>query len=217
MKKRLCILASLVVLSVVSAYASGRWNLSIVPTFLIPSALTIVGSFFVLVPHPRDSSLWNRWPTRLSLLALVWLLLLLPSLRGDGYFEMGRRAHIRSLFTPELIAEVRETALKQSAQKDYFDSVVLSQSDLPAAVGNSAWLFPDRATCFFDPQGRLASVCLTWGGGLLSRHGLILSDEQIPFQGFGEHFTDDQGRDIEVYTTHYFPLYPGSYILMDAH
>lgn len=201
-----------------TAYSSGRWAFSLmVPPQAIPAFLSLVASLLLLVPRTGDSSFWNRWHTRFGMLGLCWLFLIAPSLADDGFFKMGRRAHIRSLFSPELIAEVKASASKLSARKSYFGVVSLSPSDLPLAVGSTTWGFPGDASCAFDDAGRLTSVDLTWGGGLIAHHGLVISDKQIPLNGEGFHFTDDQGRDIVEHPQRYYPLYPGSYILIDNH
>jgi hypothetical protein len=44
---------------------------------------------------------------------------------------------------------------------------------------------------------------------------LVITGEEIPFRGFGWHSEDAQGRDVVTYTERYYPLYPGSYILID--
>lgn len=216
MKFRICLLAALVLVTAGTAYSSGRWAFFLYdPPVLIPAFLSLLASLLLLVPRTGDSSFWNRWHTRFGALGLCWLFLMAPSLTGDGFFEMGRRAHIRSLFTPDLIAEVVASASKLSSRKSQFGSVRLAPADLPLAVGSTAWRFPGFASCTFDDAGRLTSVDLTWGSALISHHGLVISDEQIPFHGEGYHFTDDQGRDIVEYPRRYFPLYPGSYILID--
>jgi hypothetical protein len=74
---------------------------------------------------------------------------------------------------------------------------------------------PGHASCGFNEQGKLASVHLTWGSALVSHHGLVITGEEIPFRGFGWHSEDAQGRDVVTYTERYYPLYPGSYILID--
>lgn len=218
MKFRICLLAVLVLFTAATAYSSGRWAFFlIVPPVLIPAFLSLIASVLLLVPRTGDSSFWNHWHTRFGALGLCWLFLMAPSLASDGFFEMGRRAHIRSLFSPELISEVRTAASKLSARKSQSGYVRLSPADLPAAVGSTAWRFPGHASCAFDGAGRLTSVDLTWGGALISHHGLVISDEDIPFHGEGYHSTDDQGRDTVEYPRRYYPLYPGSYILIDDH
>ncbi len=218
MKLRVCILASLVLITAATAYVSGRWAFFlIVPPVIIPALLALFVSLVVVVPRRGDSSVWNQRYFRFSALALCWLLLLLPSFFGDGYFEMGRRAHVRSLFSAELVADVRVAASKLAARKNQFGRVTLTDADLPSAVGETSWRFPDDASCSFDDESRLTSVDLIWGGGLISHHGIVISDEQIPFHGSGMHFTDDQGRDIVEYAHRYYPHHPGSYILIDDH
>jgi len=218
MKFRISLLAVLVLVTAATAYSSGRWAFFlIVPPVIIPAFLSLVASLLLLVPRTGDSSFWNRWHTRFSALGLCWLFLMAPFLAGDGFFEIGRRAHIRSLFSPELIAELRASASKLSARKSQFGDVSLSPADLPLAVGSTAWRFPGHASCAFDDAGRLTSVYLTWGGALIAHHGLVISDEHIPLNGEGYHFTDDQGKDIVEHPRRYYPLYLGSYILIDDH
>ena len=220
MKFRICLLAVLVLATAATAYSTGRWAffLPMGPPVLIPGFLSLVASLLLLVPGTGDSSFWNRWHTRLGALGLCWLFVMAPSLAGDGFFEIGRRAHIRSFVSPELIAEIRTSASKLSARiKSPFGDVILSRADLPQAVGSTAWRFPGQASCTFDGAGRLTSVDLIWGGAPIAHHGLVISDEHIPFHGEGYHGTDDQGRDIVEYPRRYYPLYPGSYILIDEH
>ena len=218
MKLRVCILAALVLITAATAYVSGRWAFFlIVPPVIIPRLLALFMSLVVVVPRSGDSSVWNQRYFRFSSLAVCWLLLLLPSFFGDGYFEMGRRAHVRSLFSAELVADVRVAASKLAARKDQFGSVTLTAADLPAAVGGTSWRFPGHASCTFDDENKLTFVDLIWGGALISHHGIVISDEPIPFHGSGMHFTDDQGRDIVEYPQRYFPHHPGSYILIDDH
>lgn len=217
MKRRIIILAGLVLLAAVTSYASGRWAFFplMLPPVLLPVFLSLIATLFVLVPRKGDASIWNRWFVRLAVVVLCWAFLCWPLSLGDGYFEMGRRAHIRSLFTPELIAELRGAAAKLSARKAEIGGVKLSDADLPAAVGGTGWGMPGHASCGFNKEGRLSSVHLTWGGALISHHGLVISDEEIPFRGTGFHFTDERGQDMVYYTERYYPLYPGSYIFID--
>ncbi len=216
MKRRTFILAGLTLLTAFTAYASGRWGFFfIVPPEFIPAFLTLLAAVGMLLPCRSAVPFWKRWMIRIAALAACWFFLRLPSYWGDGYFEMGRRDHIRSLFTPELIAELRGTASKLSARKDEFGSVDLSDADLPAAVGGTFWGMPGHASCGFNKEGKLSSVHLTWGAALIAHHGLVISDEEIPFRGFGFHFTDEHGQDIVYYPERYYPLYPGSYIFMD--
>lgn len=216
MKRRLCILAGLVLLAAATAYAGGRWALFpfLLPPELLAVFLSLIATLFVLLPRRGDASIWNRWFVRLPVVVLCWSFLGLPLYLGDGYFEMGRRAHIRSLFTPELIAELRASASKLSARKHLFGSVDLSDVDLPSAVGRTFWGMPGHASCGFSKEGRLSSVTLTWGSGLISHHGLVISEEEIPFRGTGFHMTE-HGQDIVYYPERYYPLYPGSYIFLD--
>jgi len=216
MKLRIRNLTGLVLLTAFTSYASGRWAFFlIVPPVLIPAFLSLIASVFVLVPCRGDASIWNRWFVRIAALILCWFFLCLPLYLGDGYFEMGRRAHIRSLFTPELIAELRDTVSKLSSRKDQYNSVRLSNADLPPAISGTFWGMPGHASCGFNKEGKLSSVNLTWGSALISHHGLVISDKEIPFHGYGYHFTDEQGRDIVDYPERYYPLYPGSYIFID--
>jgi hypothetical protein len=218
MKLRVCILAALVLITAATAYVSGRWAFFlIVPPMIIPGLLALFVSLVVVVPRTGDSSVWNQRYFRFSSLAFCWLLLLLPSLFGDGYFQMGRRAHVRSLFSAELVADVRVAASKLAARKDQFGRVTLTDADLPSAVGGTSWRFPGNASCSFDEESRLTSVELIWGGALISHHGIVISDEPVPFHGSGMHFTEDQGRDIIEYAQRYYLHRPGSYILIDAH
>lgn len=118
MKLRVVILIVLTLTTVSTAYVSGRWNwFVIIPPVIIPACLMLITSLLVICPRHGDASAWNQRLVRFSALALCWLVALLPSLMGDGYFEMGRRAHIRSLFSPELVAEVRAAASKLSTKK----------------------------------------------------------------------------------------------------
>lgn len=218
MKLRVVILIVLTLTTVSTAYVSGRWNwFVIIPPVIIPACLMLITSLLVICPRHGDASAWNQRLVRFSALALCWLVALLPSLMGDGYFEMGRRAHIRSLFSPELVAEVRAAASKLSTKKTEFGSVRLSDGDLPKAIGDSPSRFPGYASCTFDAQGELSSVFLIWGGALVSHHGLLITDKQIPFYGHPTHSTDDRGQVVAEYYQRYYPLYPGSYILIDEH
>jgi hypothetical protein len=92
---------------------------------------------------------------------------------------------------------------------------VLLDADLPAAVGGTFWGMPGHASCGFNKEGKLDSVNLTWGGALIAHHGLVISEEEIPFRGTGFHFTDERGQDIVNYPERYYPLYPGAYIFID--
>ncbi len=216
MKRRICILAGLVLLTAATSYAGGRWAFFplMLPPVLLPVFLSLIATLFVLVPRRGDASIWNRWFVRLPVVVLCWSFLCLPSYLDDGYFEMGRRAHIRSLFTPELIAELRGTVSKMSARKGEFGSVDLSDADLPAEVGGTFWGMPGHASCRFNKEGKLSSVNLTWGSALVAHHGLVISDKEIPFRGTGFHITK-QGQDLVYYPKRYYPLYPGSYIFID--
>ncbi|MGV3659184.1 MAG: hypothetical protein ACO1TE_03345 [Prosthecobacter sp.] len=218
MKLRIAVLAGLTLLTAFTSYASGRGYFElIVPPVLIPAFLTLLAAVWVLLPCRTGGPWWKRWMIRVAALAGCLFFLGLPAYvePGIGYFEMGRRDHIRSLFTPELIAELRASVSKLSARRDKQGSVDLSAADLPPAVARTPWGAPGHAYCSFDEQDRLASVVLTWGGALIAHHGLVISDEQIPPRGYGYHGPGDQGEDIVVYTEHYYPLYPGSYVFID--
>lgn len=213
MKLRICILAGLALLTAFTAYAGGRWAvLFLIPPVFIPAFLWLLAALWVLLPCRDGGPFWKRWLLRLAALAGCLAFLWLPFFMGDGYYEMGLRAHIRSLFTPELIAELRGTVSKLSARKDEHGYVRLKATDLPPAVCATAWGTPGGASCSFDEKGGLKSVQLTWGSALISHHGLVISDEPIPFRGTGFHGGD---QDMVYYTEWYYPLHPGSYIYID--
>lgn len=216
MKRRTCILAGLALLTAFTAYASGRWGLFlIVPPEFIPAFLTLLAALWVLLPCRTPASLWQRWLIRISALAACWYLLRLPSYWDTGYFELGRQAHIRSTFTPAVIAELRASAAKLAARKNERGWVELSEADLPPAAVSTLWGMPGHAACYFDKQDRLTGVRLIWGSALISHHGLVLSDEEIPFRGYGYHGGGKDGQEEVEYPERYYPLYPGSYIFID--
>lgn len=213
MKLRICILAGLALLTAFTAYADGRWAvLFIVPPVLIPAFLWLLAALWVLLPCKDGGPFWKRWLIRLAALAGCLAFLWLPFYMDDGYFEMGRRAHIRSSFTPELIAEIRAAASKHSARKDENGYVRLKAADLPPAASATAWGWPGHAACYFDDQGKLDTVRLIWGAALIAHHGLVITDEEIPFHGYGYHGGD---QDTVYYPERYYPLYPGAYIFLD--
>jgi hypothetical protein len=215
MKRRIRILAGLTLLTAFISYASGRWGFFLpLPPVLIPAFLSLLAAVWVLLPCRDGGPFWKRWLIRLAALAGCWLFLRLPSYMDDGYLEMGRRAHIRSLFTPELITELREAVSKLSARKDERGNVRVTAADLPPAVCATTWGEPGGASCGFNEQDGLQSVTLTWGSALTAHHGFVISDEEIPFHGFGYHITK-HGQDIVYYPERYYPLYPGSYIFID--
>jgi|GEM_PF-6692765 len=216
MKRRTCILAGLTLLTAFTAYATGRWGIIfLIPLEFIPAFLTLLAAVWVLLPCRTPASLWQRWLIRIAALAACWYFLRLPSYWDTGYFELGRQAHIRSTFTPAVIAELRASAAKLAARQGKIGGVELSEADLPPAVGGTLWGMPGHAACHFDKQGRLSSVRLVWGSALIAHHGLVISDEEIPLRGYGYHGGGKDGHEEVEYPEHYYPLYPGSYIYLD--
>ncbi|WP_395733562.1 hypothetical protein [Prosthecobacter sp.] len=219
MKRRISILAGFTLLTVFTDYVSGRWALFfLIPPMLFPAFLTLLAAVWVLLPCRDGGPFWRRWALRIAALAACWGgLLRLPSYleEDDDYFKMGRRAHIRSTFTPAVIAELHAAAAKLTARKGRIGGVVLSEADLPPAVGGTLWGMPGYAACSFNKEGRLSSVRLVWGGSLIGRHGLVISDEEIPFRGDGFHGGGKDGHEEVYYPERYYPLYPGAYIYLD--
>ncbi|WP_395742023.1 hypothetical protein [Prosthecobacter sp.] len=216
MKRRILFLAGFALLTALTAYAGGRWAvLFLVPPWFLPGFLTLLAAVWVLLPCRTPASAWQRWLMRGAALAACWYFLRLPSYWDDGYFEMGRRAHIRATFTPAVIAELRAAAARKSAKAGGGGFVELTKADLPPAAVSTLWGAPSYASCSFDKQERLTGMRLVWGGSLIARHGLVLSDEEIPPHGHGFHGGGKDGHEEVVYPEHYYPLYPGSYIYLD--
>lgn len=218
MKRRISILAGLTLLTVFTDYVSGRWALFfLIPPMLFPAFLTLLAAVWVLLPCRDGGPFWKRWALRIAALAACWGLLRLPSYleEDDDYFKMGRRAHIRSTFTPTVVAELRAAAAKLAEREEEIGGVELTKADLPPAAVSTLWGMPGYAACYFDNEGRISSVRLVWGGSLIGRHGLVISDEEIPFRGDGFHGGGKDGHEEVCYPERYYPLYPGAYIYLD--
>ena len=194
MKWKLGLLVFFTLLTPLVSYASGRWLwLSLMlPPAMLPGFVVCVLSAAVLFFRLADRAGWNRLFLRVPCVAAYWGFLLGTTFRADGPFEMGRRAHIRALFTPELIEHVRAAAAKATPSHDARDLVKLPPDQLPAEVSASAWGAPGHSSCTFDGGGRLTSVSLTWGGSLIGHHSLVLSDKEIPFHGYPVYGADTE-------------------------
>jgi hypothetical protein len=150
---------------------------------------------------------WRERAWKLFFVVISLMLIGLPWVVNDSYNWIGRRDHVRSLFSQELIAQiVREVKTKPFARE-------LTPTDLPAQVAASFWGFPGYAHCFF-PSGATGSVAidLSWGGSLIGRHGLLITDERIPFHRFPVHGGE---TDEPSYPERYYPFMDGAYIIID--
>ena len=191
--------------SCLASYADGRWAFGIMRiVFLLVYLLFCL--FCIVTLILKGLSRRERW-WRLFVVVVSLILIGLPWVFNDSYNWIGRRDHVRSLFSQELIAQiVREVRAKPVTRE-------LIPADLPAQVGASFWGFPGYAYCYF-PNGAAGSpaISLSWGGSLIGRHGLLITDERIPFHGFPVHGGE---TDEPSYPERYYPLKGGAYIVID--
>ena len=212
MKWKIGLLVLFTLLIVFIQYAGGRWGWHKFEFAMLNYLMVCVTTVWVIFSRSPDRAGWNRTFLNVICVGACWAVLFLPIVLGDGYFEMGRRAHIRSLFTAELIEKVRSAAAKATPSHDARDLVKLAPEQLPAEVSASAWGAPGHASCTFDGGGRLTSVSLTWGGSLIGHHSLVLTDADIPFHGYPVHGGDTEEAQ---YFQRYYALRPGAYIMME--
>ncbi|WP_395748578.1 hypothetical protein [Prosthecobacter sp.] len=161
---------------------------------------------------------------RLLLAAIAFFIVFTPMLfLDDGYFEMGRRAHIRAVFTQELMDEIVAVVRKKVATGKGFFTVSeddlprqvgeLERDDLPRQVAELGWGFPVHTSFSHDPATKQISVSLVWGGSLISRHGLDISPVPIPFHGYPTYGGDDDS--VPHYTQKFYPWLKNGYIMID--
>lgn len=202
-------------------YGSGVFGSALIELFLgFPPGLlvTLTASLFTglfLIWQLVQFVLMPRLPAiiaRLGLSALVVVFAWLPWHTGNDLFRLGRAHHIKSVFTEDLIAEVRKTAQSRLQAAGAVDEVKLTDADFPPRVAKSGWGFPNRARAYMNKHSQMC-VSLSWGGGLLSPHGLLLTQEIIPEKGFPQFYTDNEGQTCELYTQTFLPWKPHGYIV----
>jgi hypothetical protein len=202
-------------------YSSGVFGPALFELFLgLPPGLLVTltaslftGLFFIwqlvqFVLMPRLLAILAR----LGLSALVILFTWLPWHTGNDLFQLGRAHHIKSIFTEDLIAEVRQMAQSRLQTAGAVDEVKLTDADFPTSVAKSGWGFPDYARAYVNKYGQVC-VSLSWGGGLLSPHGLLLTQEIIPEMGFPQFYTDNEGQTHKITSQTYHPWKPHGYIV----
>ena len=191
--------------SCLASYGDGRWAFGILGiVFLLGYLLFCL--FCIVTLILKGLSVRERW-VRLFVVLVSLMLIGLPWVLNDSYNWIGRRDHVRSLFSQELIAQIVCEVRAKLVTRE------LTPADLPARVGASLWGFPGYAHYYF-PNGATGSpaISLSWGGSLIGRHGLLITDERIPFYGFPVHGGE---TDEASYPERYYPLKGGAYIVID--
>jgi hypothetical protein len=203
------ILLTLAIGSCLASYADGRWALSILglPTGILVLLVYLLVCLLCIVTLMSKGLSRRERGWRLFFVAVSLMVIGLPWVVDDGYYWIGRRDHVRSLFSQELIAQIVHGVKTKPLTRE------LTPADLPAQVGASPWGFPGYAHCYF-PNGATGSAAieLSWGGSLIGRHGLLITDERIPFHGFPVHGGE---TDAPSFPERYYPFMDGAYIVID--
>ena len=183
----------------------------VVPTFLLYLVTSVV-YLIVSVGAKRSGKPLGR---TLWLTVGSFTVVCLPSLVGDGYFEMGRRAHIKSIFSHEMVRDIKMRVHQIAVSGGRGNEGELTPRDLPSVVSQSPWRFPGYAWFFYEPSTQKVRVWLDWGGALIAHHGILITDEVMPFGGYPTHSEDENGNTVETYSQKYYPWVEGSYIVID--
>jgi hypothetical protein len=217
------LVVSMLVLAVATAgtaFLSGRFGVFfLIPPWFLPGIIFLLCFLAVTL-----LALWSLSIQRLLLAAIAFFIVFTPVLfLDDGYFEMGRRAHIRSVFSQELMDEIVDVVRKKIATGKGFRTLrdddhphqvgELKSNDLPRQVGGFGWGFPGYASFSHDPATKDISVSLAWGGSLISRHGLEISSVPIPFHGYPTYGGDDPT--VPYYSQKFYPWLKNGYIMID--
>ncbi len=209
----LCILAAATCLM---AYLDGRFAFPLgLPSVVFGFLAYIIFLGIYLIRTFAKKHAGRARVVRLAVAGLTFLLISLPALVDDGYLEMGRRDHVRSIFTPAVLTDltqrVREHAAKPENKQKHFP-LDLKKADLPAAVSASAWRVP-RVDYRIEGDDGPVTIYVTWGGALTAHHGLVITNEKIPHRGYPV-YAGDSGKQ-EYYYQRYYPLCEGAYIFID--
>lgn len=198
------------------AYSMGRYAMfdpipAVIPAFLLYVAAVVCYLIAALVVTRS----WRGWVSTLLLAGASFALIRIPSWFGDGYFEMGRRAHIKSIFTPDVVNDIKARVRSMAISGTRGTDGELEPDDMPFVVSESAWRFPGYASFSYEPSTQKTVIQFDWGGALIAHHGIIITDEVIPFRGYPTHAEDENGNDVEMYSKRYYPWVEGSYIVID--
>ncbi len=198
------------------AYLTGRYGFSlpippVVPAFLLYLTVTCL----YLIASIDVTRSWKGWIGTLLLTGGMFMAVCLPSVLGDGYLEMGRRAHIKSIFSQDVINDIKTRVRQIAVSGTRGTEGELTADDLPSVVSESGWRFPGHASFAYEPATQKVHVRLDWGGALIAHHGILITDEVIPFEGYPTHSEDENGKTIETYSQKYYPWVEGSYIVID--
>jgi hypothetical protein len=188
-----------------ASYADGRWAFGIMGIFFL--FVYFLVCLFCIVTLMSKGLSWRERSWKLFFVVGSLILIGLPWAMNDSYNWIGRRDHVRSLFSQDLLAQIVRAVRGKPFTRE------LTPADLPAQVGASLWGFPGYAHCYF-PNGATGFVAidLSWGGSLIGRHGLLITDERIPFHGFPVHGGE---TDEPSYPAQYYPFMDGAYIVID--
>ncbi len=203
-----------------TAFLSGCFGVFFfIPLWFLPGLVFLLCLLAVIL-----LALWSLSIQRLLLAAIAFFIVFTPMIfLDDGYFEMGRRAHIRSVFSQEVMDEIVGVVRKKIASGKGFRIVEqddhphqvgdLKWNDLPPQVGAFGWGFPAHASFSHDPATKQVSVSLVWGGSLISHHGLEISPVPIPFHGYPMYGGDDPT--VPYYSQKFYPWLKNGYIMID--
>jgi hypothetical protein len=188
------------------SYYGGRYLVLplLLPPGLVPGLVTLAAMVLLVmfgVSRPvRPLSLVLRIVVAVG----IYAVLSYPSRSGDGYFDMGRRAHVRDVITPEVVAHLRSVVAAKIVPSQLSDGGSLSDADLPMAVSMSAWRSPGFMHYRHDPKLNRTEIDLVWGGALIFHHGVLIVS---PPDAAGPE-KDSTYKTIET-------LYPGVFIYND--
>ncbi len=193
-----------------TAFVSGRFGVF----FLIPPVFLPGLVFLLCFLAVTLLALWSFSIQRLLLAAIAFFIVFTPMLfLDDGYFEMGRRAHLRSVFTQDLMDEITAMVRKKIAAGRGEGFGTLKRDDLPRQVSESGWGFPGYASFSHDPATKDISISLVWGSALISHHGLEISAVPIPFHGYPTYGGDNDS--VPYYSQKFYPWLKNGYIMID--
>ena len=210
------LLLSLFAATCLTAYCSGRLAFFlIIPPQLLPGLAALIATFWYLGRRFKELASWYTIVRRISVVSLCFGIGFLPVAFGDSYFVIGRRHHIANLFTQELIDEIRQTLPKKIPEGNDGFFFKLTAEDLPAAVGKTGWGFPGHIRCTIDPKTREPAITLTWGGALIAHHGIVITKDLIPPEGYPWHSTNEKGETVGHYDHRFYPFLSGAYIFTD--
>jgi hypothetical protein len=183
----------------------------IIPLLLPPGTLPVLVTILALLLFVAFDFTWppplGKLAVKSALILAIYWVLNFPSNRGDGYFAMGRRAHVKAVFTPEAIAHIRSIVTTQIASNPTEEFGHVEMANLPSLISESAWGLPGSISFRHEQKSKRTVIELSWGGPLIAHHGLVIVDPPE---------TEGPKKDLSYYQI-VEELYPGAYIFNSWH